>query len=67
MIHSARPTVSPVATIILCCFVVLDLKSGDVRTDVRTDNMCKNNDDYRPRLWVGRMDQKIKILQKTRP
>ena len=28
MIHSARPTVSPVATIIFCCFVLLDLKWG---------------------------------------
>ena len=36
MIHSARPTVSPVATIVFCCFVLLDLKSGDGRTDGRT-------------------------------
>ena len=56
MIHSTRPTVSPVATIIFCCFVLLDLKS-DGRTDERTDNMCKNNDHYRPGLWVGRVDQ----------
>ena len=33
MIHLARPTVSPVATIIFCCFVLLDLKSGDGRMD----------------------------------
>ena len=52
-IHSARPTVSPVATIIFYLFVLLDLKSGDGRTD----NMCKNNDHYRPGLWVGRVDQ----------
>ena len=32
MIHSARPTVSPVANIVFCCFVYLDLKSGDGRT-----------------------------------
>ena len=32
MIHSARPTVSSVATIVFCCFVFLDLKSGDRRT-----------------------------------
>ena len=32
MIHSARPTVSPVANIVVCCFVLLDLKSGDGRT-----------------------------------
>ena len=32
MIHSARPTVSTVETIIFYCFVLLDLKSGDGRT-----------------------------------
>ena len=32
MIHSARPTVTPVATIAFCCFVLLDLKSGDEGT-----------------------------------
>ena len=32
MIHPARPTGSPVATIVFCCFVLLDLKSGDGRT-----------------------------------
>ena len=57
MIHSARPTVSPVATIVFCCFVLLDLKSTG-RTDVRTDNMCGNSDHYRTCLWVGRVDQK---------
>ena len=31
----------------------------DGRTDGRTDGMCKNNDHYRPWLWVGRVDQKI--------
>ena len=36
VIHSARPTVSPVATIIICCFVLLDLKSGDGRAYGRT-------------------------------
>ena len=36
MIHSARPIVTPVATIVLYCFVFLDLKSGDGRTDGRT-------------------------------
>ena len=33
MIHSARPTVTPVTNIAYCCFVFLDLKSGDVRMD----------------------------------
>ena len=32
MIHSARPTVSPAATIVFC-FGLLYLKSGDGRTD----------------------------------
>ena len=38
MIHAARPLVTPVANIVFCCFVFLDLKSGDVhgRTDGRT-------------------------------
>ena len=37
MTHSARPTVSPVATIVFCCFVLLDLKSGDGRQYGRTN------------------------------
>ena len=37
MIHLARPTVSPEANIVFCCFVLLDLKSVDGRTDVQTD------------------------------
>ena len=32
MIHSTRPIVMPVANIVFCCFVLLDLKSGDGRT-----------------------------------
>ena len=48
MIHSARSTVTPVANIVFCCFVFLDLKSGDGRTD---------NYPYWPWLWVGRVDQ----------
>ena len=27
------------------------------RTDGRTEDMCKNNDHYRPWLWVGLVDQ----------
>ena len=53
-----NPQSRAVATIIFCCFVLLDLKSGWYgRTDERTDNMCKNNDHYRPGLWFGRVDQ----------
>ena len=33
MIHSTRPIVKPVANIVFCCFVFLDLKSVDARTD----------------------------------
>ena len=44
MIHSARPIVTPVANIVFCCFVFLDFKSGDGGKD----NMCENNDPYRP-------------------
>ena len=47
MIHSARPTVSPVANIVLLDFEKLG----------RTDDMCENNDPFRPWLWVGRVDQ----------
>ena len=54
MIHSARPIVTPVANIVFCCFVFLDMKSGDGRTD----NMWENNYPYQPWLWVGRVDQK---------
>ena len=32
MIHSARSTVTPVANIVFCCFVLVDLESGDGRT-----------------------------------
>ena len=35
MIHSARPIVTPVANIVFCCFVLLDLKSGNGRADGR--------------------------------
>ena len=53
MIHLARPTLSPVANIVFSlCFVLLDFEKWG-----RTDDMCKNNDPYRPWLWVGRVDQ----------
>ena len=44
--------------------VLLDLKSGDGRTDAdvrmdeQMDNMCKNNYHYQPWLWVSRVVQK---------
>ena len=36
MIHWVIPIVTPVANIVFCCYVFLDLKSGDGRTDRRT-------------------------------
>ena len=57
MIPSTRPTVSPVVRIVffwnMFCFARFFGKWGHVRTD----NMCENNDHYRPWLWVGRVDQ----------
>ena len=58
MIHSARPTVPPVAIIIFTqvCFGLRYFKNcRDERTD---GNACKNNDPCRQWLWVGRVDQK---------
>ena len=52
MIHSARPTVANIV-FALFCFA----RFWNVETDMRTDDMCKNNDPYWPWLWVGRVDQ----------
>ena len=41
MIHSARPTVSPVVNIVFTCYVLLDFEKWG-----RTD-MCENSDPYR--------------------
>ena len=46
MIHSVRPTVQPVAIVWFCDI----LKSGDGRTDGRTDDMCKNQNSDHIRL-----------------
>ena len=55
MIHSARPTVPPLAITSLAwklfCF------ERFWKVDGRTDNTCENNDHYWPWLWVGRVDQ----------
>ena len=49
------------------CFVRYWKVGTDVRTDGqtdrRTDNMCHNNYRYRPRLWVGQVDQKYSTFQ----
>ena len=53
MIHSARPTLSPVAKIVFASFCFARFwKVTDGRTDI-----CKNNYPYRPWMWVGRVDQ----------
>ena len=53
MIHSARPRISPVVSIVFTwnLFVLLDFEKW------RTDSMCENNDHYQPWLWGGRVDQ----------
>ena len=60
MIHSARPTISPVANIVFALTLFCFEKWG--RTDGRTDDMCKNNDHYQQRLWVSLVDQKYACL-----
>ena len=57
MIHSARLTVSPVANMVFTWNLFRFEKWG--RTDGQSDDMCKNNDHYRPWLWVGLVDQYI--------
>ena len=55
MIHSARPTVPPVAiTIFNWTFLFCAILRR--RTDVRTDDMYENSDHYRPWLWVSLVD-----------
>ena len=49
MIHLARPIVTPVANIVFCCFVFLDLASGDGHISMYGQQP--------PWLWVGRVVQ----------
>ena len=69
MIHSSKPTLHIIHIIlihpqsgyssdhylnlVLFCEI---LKSGEGRTDGRTDNTCENSDHYRPWLWVDQND-----------
>ena len=56
MIHSARPTVPPVANIAFTWNLFCFEKWG--RMDLQqTYNMCENNDHNRPWLWSGLVDQ----------
>ena len=63
MIHSARPTDPPAVNIVFAWNLFCFARFWEVETYLRTDNMCKNNDHYRPWLWVGRVDQKIKLIK----
>ena len=63
MIHSARPIVAPLANIVFGCFVFLDLKSGNGRTDGRTD-MCKNNYAYLPDFGLAEWIKKRETFYK---
>ena len=51
MIHSARPIVTPVANIVFCCFVFLDLKSGDGRTTC-AKTMVPTGRDFGLAEWI---------------
>ena len=52
MIHSARQIVMPVEKIIFCCFVFLDLKSGDVRTTC-AKTMIPTGRDFGLAEWIN--------------
>ena len=52
MIHSARPIVTPVANIVFCCFVFLDLKSGDGRTTC-AKTMIPTGHDFGLAEWIN--------------
>ena len=60
IIHSARPIVTPVANIVFCCFVFLDLKGGDGRTTCAKTMISTGRD-----FWVGRVDQYGEIIWKS--
>ena len=67
MIHSARPNiVTPVANIVFCCCVFLDLKSGDGRTYVRTTcakKMIPTGRDFGLAEWIKKYTiTKMKVL-----
>ena len=60
MIHSARLIVTPVANIVFCSFVLLDLKSGDGRTTcVKT--MIPTGRDYRLAEWIKKAESLVKF------
>ena len=48
MIHSAIPTVSPVVNIVFAGNLFCFARFWKMGKNIRTDNMCENNDHYRP-------------------
>ena len=77
MIHSARLIVMPVASIVFCCFVFLDLKSKDWLTDGRTTcakTMIPTARDFGLAEWINfnnfyeqkyKLDNTLYFLLKT--
>ena len=64
MIHPARLTVSPVANIVFCYLVLLDLKSGDGCTDRRTTcvkTMIPTGRDCGLAEWINYINYVINI------
>ena len=57
MIHSARPTISSVVSIVFTWNLFCFARFWKVRTYGQSDNMFESNDHYRPWLWDGRVDQ----------
>ena len=54
LIHSARPMVTPVANIVFCCFVFLDLKSGGGWTDGQhAKTMIPSGRDFGLAEWIN--------------
>ena len=62
MIHSAKPTVSPVANIVFCLFCLLDFKKWG-RTDGRTNGRHVQKQWSLPAVTVGRPSGSINIKQ----
>ena len=59
VIHSARPIVTPVANIVFCCFVFLDLESGDGQTWAKT--MIPTGHDFGLAEWIKNCSLRNKI------
>ena len=53
MIHSARPIGTPVANIAFCCFVFLDLKSGNVLVRTCAKTMIITGRDSGLAEWIN--------------